>query len=249
MLKKSKIVNYAQRAIGLAANPYSLYVRSQGGIADLYNRLNAPWFYQLEIDTLLDIGGNIGLFSKTVRVLLPNAQIYAFEPLPSCYKEMNINMGGEDNKYQGFNCGLGEKNEDLIIEQSNYAPSSSFLQMGEKHKEHFPHTSQSKQLTVPVKRLDDITKNLDLGSNLMIKVDVQGFEDKVLSGGLETFSKAKLLIIELSYQELYKDQPLFDKIYQPLITLGFQFHGTMAQMPDPKTGELLDADCIFIKTG
>lgn len=246
MLKKSKLVNYAQRAIGLIGNPYSLLVRSQGGIADLYIRLDAKWFYQLEIDTLLDIGGNVGLFSKTIRKLLPKAQIYSFEPLPNCYQEMNKNMG-KDNKYQGFNCGLGEKNEDLVIEQSDYAPSSSFLQMGDKHKEHFPHTSVSTQLTVPVNRLDDLVKDLDLGSNLMIKVDVQGFEDKVLNGGLETFSKAKLLIMELSYEELYKKQPLFNDIYLPLIELGFQFHGTMAQMPDPKTGKLLDADCIFIK--
>lgn len=246
MLNKSKIIYYAQRSIELTANPYALYVKSQGGIADLYIRLNKPWFYQLNIDTLLDIGGNIGLFSKTIRSLLPSTQIYAFEPLPDCYEQMNNKMRG-DNKYQGFNCGLGEQNESLVIEKSSHAPSSSFLKMGDKHKEAFPDTAQIQQLSVPVKRLDDIAKDLNLGQNLMIKVDVQGFEDKVLKGGLETFSRAKLLIIELSYQELYKGQPLFNEIYQDLIALGFQFHGTMAQMPDPNTAQLLDADCIFIR--
>ena len=246
MAIKSKLVYYAQRAVELAANPYALYLKSQGGIADLYIRLNKPWFYQLQIDTVLDIGGNIGLFSKTMRQMLPNAQIYAFEPLPDCYALMSARMKG-DIKYQGFNCGLGETEEALLIQQNSHAPSSSFLQLGEKHKEAFPFTAETQQIKVPVKRLDDLASDLNLGKNLMIKVDVQGFEDKVLRGGLETFSKAKLLILELSYQELYKGQPLFNDIYQELMKLGFQFCGTMAQMPEPTSQELLDADCIFIK--
>jgi FkbM family methyltransferase len=246
MAIKSKLVYYAQRAVELAANPYALYLKSQGGIADLYIRLNKPWFYQLQIDSILDIGGNIGLFSKTMRQMLPDAQIYAFEPLPSCYAQMTRLMKG-DAKYQGFNCGLGEKQEDLLIQQNSHAPSSSFLQLGDKHKEAFPFTAETRQIKVPVCRLDDLAKDLNLGKNLMIKVDVQGFEDKVLRGGLETFSKAKLLILELSYQELYKGQPLFDDIYQELMKLGFKFCGTMEQMPEPTTREFLDADCIFIK--
>ena len=178
--------------------------------------------------------------------MLPHAQIYAFEPLPSCYTKMSALMKG-DTHYQGFNCGLGEKNEDLLIQLNTHAPSSSFLELGDKHKEVFPFTSEKQQLKVPVKRLDDLASDLNLGKNLMIKVDVQGFEDKVLRGGLETFAKAKLLILELSYQELYKGQPLFNDIYQELAQLGFQFCGTMEQLKDPKSQAFLDADCIFIK--
>jgi FkbM family methyltransferase len=246
MSLKSKFVYYAQRGIELAVNPYALYIKSQGGIADLYVRLNKPWFYDLNIDTLLDIGGNIGLYSKTIRYMLPDAQIYAFEPLPSCYAQLSARMSG-DAKYQGFNCGLGEKNEELLIQLNSHAPSSSFLELGDKHKEAFPFTAETQQISVPVKRLDDLAKDLKLGRNLMIKVDVQGFEDKVLRGGLETFAKAKLLILELSYLELYKGQPLFNDIYQELAKLGFQFCGTMEQLKDPKNQAFLDADCIFIK--
>jgi FkbM family methyltransferase len=246
MFNKSKLIYYAQRAIELSINPYALYVKSQGGIADLYIRLNKPWFYEINIDTVLDIGGNIGQFSKTMRFMLPYAQIYAFEPLPSCFKTMTNLMQG-DAKYLGYNCGLGEKEETLSIEQNSHAPSSSFLEMSDKHKEAFPFTIDTIQLQVPVRRLDDLANELNLGKNILIKVDVQGFEDKVVKGGLDTFAKAKVLIMELSYQELYKNQPLFDDIYQELAKLGFQFYGTMAQMPDPKNNSYLDADCIFIK--
>jgi FkbM family methyltransferase len=246
MLDKSKLLYYAQRAIELSVNPYSLYVKSKGGIADLHIRLNKPWFYKLKIDTVLDIGGNIGQFSKTMRFILPEAQIYAFEPLPSCYKLMTKLMQG-DTKYLGYNCGLGEKSETLNITENSHAPSSSFLPLAEKHKEAFPYTAEQKQIQVPVRRLDELASELNLGKNILIKVDVQGFEDKVVDGGLDTFARAKILIMELSYQELYINQPLFNDIYQKLAKLGFEFYGTMAQMPDPNNNSYLDADCIFIK--
>jgi FkbM family methyltransferase len=246
MISKSKLINLSQRAIELAVNPYALYLKSQGGIADLYIRLNKPWFHELNIDTVLDIGGNIGLFSKTMRMMLPDAQIYAFEPLPDCYAQMN-NLMKNDHNYKGFNCGLGEKNETLLIERSSHAPSSSFLKMGDKHIEAFPFTAKTEQVEVAVKKLDGLATEMKLGKNILIKVDVQGFEDKVLNGGLETFSKARLLIMELSYQELYKGQPLFNDIYQVLSKLGFQYRGAMEQLKDPKNQEFLDADCLFIK--
>jgi FkbM family methyltransferase len=246
MFNKSKLIYYSQRAIELLLNPYALYVKSKGGIADLHIRLNKPWFYDLQIDTVLDIGGNIGQFSKTMRFMLPNAQIYAFEPLPSCYKIMSNLMQG-DTKYLGFNCGLGEKGETLSIVENSHAPSSSFLPLADKHKEAFPFTSEQQQIQVPVRRLDELAQELNLGKSILIKVDVQGFEDKVVKGGLETFGKAKVLIMELSYQELYKNQPLFNEIYQELTKLGFKFYGTMEQLTDPKNKSFLDADCIFIK--
>jgi FkbM family methyltransferase len=243
---KTRLITYAQQAIKLTANPYALYVKSQGGIADFYMRLNQPWFYQLKIDTVLDIGANIGLFSKTMRFLLPDAQIYAFEPLPDCFEQMTQRMK-DDKKHTGFNCGLGEKEEELLIRENTHKPSSSFLELGDKHKTAFQFATETGKLRVPIKRLDDIADSMDFGKSILIKVDVQGFEDKVLRGGIKTFEKAQLLIMELSYQELYKGQPLFNEIYQELVSLGFQFCGTLAQMPDPQSQILLDADCIFIK--
>ena len=41
----------------------------------------------------------------------------------------------------------------------------------------------------------------------VIKVDVQGFESKVLRGGTEVFSKADIVIVECSFINEYKDEP------------------------------------------
>jgi hypothetical protein len=88
---------------------------------------------------------------------------------------------------------------------------------------------------------------LKLIDPILIKIDVQGFEDKVIAGGADTIKKAKVIIIEVTFKELYTDQPLFHDIYEMLSKLGFTYHGNFDQLPSPVTGEILQADAIFIK--
>ena len=43
---------------------------------------------------------------------------------------------------------------------------------------------------------------------VLLKVDVQGFEKSVFAGGKKTLKKTDIIISEVSFRQLYKDQPL-----------------------------------------
>ena len=83
--------------------------------------------------------------------------------------------------------------------------------------------------------------------NILAKIDVQGFEDKVIDGSRECLSSCKVVIIEMSYYELYIKQLLFDDIYKKLKLLGFNYHGNWNQSIDPSDGKILYSDSIFIR--
>lgn len=100
---------------------------------------------------------------------------------------------------------------------------------------------------VNIARLDDLADDLEIYSPMLIKLDVQGFEDKVISGGISTISKADIIIIELSMDQLYDDQPLFDDIYRTLVNLGFQYKGNYDQLQNPNDGRVLQVDGIFLR--
>jgi FkbM family methyltransferase len=219
---------------------------SIGVIPDTYCRLDQKWLHSYKFDTILDIGANIGRFAVTADAVFPAATIYAFEPLPKCYDKTAaiINTIG---KGKAFNFGLGVKSETIPINQNEFSPSSSFLPMNKTHVDAFPFTEKQTQTLVQVRRLDDVADELCLGSRILIKIDVQGYERDVIAGGKNTIEKAKVVLIELSYEELYSGQPLFGEVYDALRSLGFRFAGTLAQMPHPKDGRLLDADCLFVK--
>ena len=101
---------------------------------------------------------------------------------------------------------------------------------------------------IQVKKLDDIAPELGELGKFLVKIDVQGFEDRVIKGGLKTLKKADLIIIETSFQELYKGQVLFHGIYELLSELGFVFMGNYSQSYSSKDGSILYAESLFSNT-
>jgi hypothetical protein len=81
----------------------------------------------------------------------------------------------------------------------------------------------------------------------MVKIDVQGFELNVINGGSNFLKKVNILLIEMSYDELYIGQALFDDIYMKLNQLGFRFKGNLMQVFNQNDGSVVYSDSIFIR--
>jgi FkbM family methyltransferase len=204
------------------------------------------WLKDFAFKSIIDIGANEGQFSDKMRRLFPSATIHAFEPLPGVFARLNNNFA-QDAQFISYNTGLGEQPGHLEFWENDYSPSSSFLDLANSHKQHFEDATESKKVSVTVDRLDNIFLNKKLDSPLLIKIDVQGFEDKVIRGGTNTLRQADMIICELSFIELYKGQPLFHDIYESLKLLGFNYAGSIEQLRSPGKNQILQADGIFIK--
>ena len=204
------------------------------------------WLKQLNIRTVLDVGANTGQFATQIHKTLPGAMIYAFEPLKDCYEQLVERMKNVPN-FKAFQFALGKEALEVNMHRSTYSPSSSIRPMSPLHKKVFPYTKGSVSERIPVKRLDDIAEGLTLEDNVLVKIDVQGFEDEVFAGGAHTIQKAKALIVETSFESLYEGQPLFDEIYVMARRMGFAHHGNLSQLLSPVDGSVLQADGIFIK--
>jgi FkbM family methyltransferase len=205
------------------------------------------WMRNLNIRTVFDVGANTGQFAGEIHAILPEAAIYSFEPLRECYYLLVEKMSHVP-KFRAFDFALGSEASEIEMHRSEFTPSSSILRMRELHKQAFPFTSKETLEKIAVKRLDDVVGGLDLAKNILIKIDVQGFEDRVIAGGLKTIQMAKLLILETSFESLYDNQPLFDTIYETVKRMGFAYHGNFSQLLSPIDGNILQADGIFIKS-
>lgn len=204
------------------------------------------WLINQKIRTVLDIGANTGQFAEQIHEILPRAKIVSFEPLKDCYEEL-VKNGERLGQFSAYNCALGREEGEALIYRSEFSPSSSLRPMGALHKAAFPFTKRGTVEKISVKKLDTI-KGLDVSLPMLIKIDVQGFEDEVIDGGSKTIGKAQVLIVETSFQTLYKGQPMFDEIYTRLKKLGFSYHGNWYQDNDSRNGSALQADAIFIKS-
>lgn len=228
-------------------NPSLFPLREKGFSYERYLSLTKPWIQNLNINTILDIGANTGQAAFVLRKAFPNAQIYSFEPLPDCYSKLHENTK-QFSKLKTFNLALGEKKDSVQFEQNAYSPSSSMLSMTDKHRANFPYTKESKTVAVEMERLDDLASQLQLTDNILIKLDVQGFEQQVIAGGTTLFSQAKVLIMETSFDTLYQGQPLFDDMYSLVVKkLGFRYEGSFEQLISPVDERILQQDAIFIR--
>ena len=194
--------------------------------------------------TILDIGANEGQFARIAREVCPQAAVICFEPLADCYAAVQAGVG-QDSQVTALQYALGSENGATTIHRSEFSPSSSLLPMGELHQREFPHTAETFEETIQVRRLDDVASDLELASPMIAKIDVQGFECEVLDGGRETFRGCAALIVELSCYALYEGQPLFDDVYARLKELGFDYRGNIDQLLSPQDGRILQCDGLF----
>lgn len=186
------------------------------------------WLTEFEVKTIIDVGANTGQFAQEFHKLFPEAQMYSFEPLLDVYTMLKHNCLDMEH-FSAFNFALGDFNGKTPINRSSFSPSSSLLAMSTLHKTAFPATSGNTVETIEVRKLDDLVseKIVFITPETLIKIDVQGFEDKVIAGGSATLLQSKIVIIETSYVELYEGQPLFNDIYRMLTDLGYIYRGSI----------------------
>jgi FkbM family methyltransferase len=203
------------------------------------------WLQKLNIETILDIGSNEGQFIDTISKTLPDAQFYAFEPISVCYNQLLQNT--KHLRVKPFNCGLSDINGTTEINVSTNLVSSSILGMKDLHKNLYPESTYMKKEVITLKRLDDVLENEQLDRNILIKIDVQGYEQKVLSGAIKSVKTAAVVIIETSFEPLYNGQWLFDNVYTYFTNAQFRFMGFADQSLSKKSGIPLYADAIFVR--
>lgn len=215
-------------------------------LAEAEQKKRLQWLIDMQIKTVLDIGANTGQFVQAFYKIFPDAMIYSFEPLSDCYEALMASFG-ELPRFKGFNMALGNQTGKVKINRNEHSPSSSLLPMTKLHKQNYPFTQKEVVQEVSVARLDDVSADLELHKPILIKLDVQGFEDKVIDGGMSVFNQASVILIEMSIENLYEGQVLFDGIYQKLVALGFQYRGNYQQSHSIHDGRVLQVDGIFTK--
>lgn len=198
------------------------------------------------IRTVLDIGANRGQFARRIRSVLPSAKIFSFEPLPSAFLALSKSFRN-DQTFQAVQLAIGEFCGQAPFQVNLFTPSSSLLTATETMRQNYPHAAKTVTSQVNLSTLDAWAAQHVLRPPILLKMDVQGYEDRVIRGANETLLRTAAVIAETSFTPLYHGQALFDDIYVLMRRLGFRFAGMIESAPDKATGEILYADSIFLR--
>lgn len=197
----------------------------------------------MRLETIVDVGGNVGQFSLLARALHPNARIYAFEPLPEAAARFR-QVFASDTKVTLFQAAISPEAGPATMHVSASADSSSLLPISARQSELFPGTQEVGVTDVEAGPLSGFVSAGDLYGPALLKIDVQGFELEVLRGTGDLLPVFEHVYVEASFEALYEGQALADDVIAYMVGAGFSEVGRHNVSIGPD-GTPIQADFLF----
>ena len=196
------------------------------------------------VSNVIDVGANVGQFGLDIRRHGFKGQIVSYEPVNETF-ELLTQTTRRHQPWKAIQLGLGAAESERTINISgNDGLSSSLLEMGSLHLENFPDSATVSRQNISISTIDNQLVVLGLRpQEIMLKLDVQGFEAEVLKGASQSISKIPLCYLEVSITPLYEGEVLLLPILIELSKYGHEvidvFRGIKAS-----NGQLLQLDIL-----
>lgn len=227
----------------LAKVGFSIGRRSQDPHRTLLGLCGRP------IRTIIDVGANEGQFASMIAARFPEARLLCFEPLPEPHGILARWAAGMGGRVTPFNMALGAESGDAEMEMHlDHSPSSSLLKATPLTGEFYPHTLKHGSLRVSLRTLDDVVEGLANAPEpeILVKLDVQGYEGQVIRGGKRTLARASACLVEVNLDVLYEGQTSFQVLLFQLEELGLTYAGNLEQSLAPD-GHVVFFDALFVR--
>ena len=211
-------------------------ITRKGGIYEKYIFDYIREYIEIKGKNIIDVGANFGFHALEFADLVEDGKVYSFEPQRIVYYQLcaNILLNGYDNIY-AENVAMSDENTKLLMENPDYH-SENTINVGDAHLNAYTDINNNE---VDVKRLDDYNFS-NVG---VLKIDVQGYEPKVLDGAIDTIKRNKpVIFIEVEDAQLqvygYQKEDVFDR----LTKLGYTYKKVI------DASHLVDYVAIFDET-
>ncbi len=199
------------------------------------------------ISSVLDVGANIGQYGNALRDNGFTGRIVSCEPQTAAFEAL-AKHAERDRGWEAVRTAVGATESVLTINISANSYSSSFLPTAGRHLDVSPASRVVATEDVPVTTVDLLLTQHSLAPDqTMLKVDTQGYEDVVLDGAEASLAAISVVQLELSMVELYSGQQLFGQLLTRMHEAGFGLYALDPAYADPKTGQMLWADGIFVR--
>jgi len=196
--------------------------------------------------TVIDVGANVGQFAMAVRHLLPGAAIRAIEPDPDVAQRLRRNLGTVADATV-FCTAIGDRLGTVTFNVNRDPQVSSILPLGEDRRQIFPTSEVLRQITVPLTTLDALIGADSIEAPVLIKIDVQGYEDRVIAGAARLLQHVDWVILEVAFARLYDGEHTFTALADLLAEHGFGFVRPLNFHRARHTQEVIEMDALFAR--
>lgn len=188
--------------------------------------------------TILDIGANIGQFHSLAKSYFPDSYVFSIEASDDCESELKkitdqyyIGLLTKDQSVYNF---YSRKDTGTGTGNSIYRELTSWYD-----------DTNVKIVEKQGVRLDDLFTDESVFN--LIKIDTQGSELDIMSGGVNLCSKATGILLEVSLTTYNENSPLIDEVHSFMNEFGYDAKEILDVGRHPQTGEIIQHDILYIR--
>lgn len=167
-------------------------------------------------DTYIDIGANVGYQSLyAARLVGPTGSVLSFEPNPESYSVLAGHVAINRIAHcQTFQLALSDRGGEATLTQIDGHTGTANLR-----PEHRPAL---RSLTVPVRTGDEVLRSIAFRGKAFVKIDVEGFEQRVLAGLRDTLPSVTAVAVEITPSWLRQVGGSAEQLYAYMSQAGFR---------------------------
>ncbi|MCD2449762.1 FkbM family methyltransferase [Methylicorpusculum oleiharenae] len=157
------------------------------------------YFKNRPAGVVLDVGANIGNYSKSLLATNPAISIYAFEPHPLTFLKLKENINAEN--FHAVNAAVGAQTGVLSLYDYQDNDGSSHASLYQDVIENI-HNSKAIEHKVNVITLSDFIESNNIDKIALLKIDTEGNELNVLKGVTKQLEAGKISAIHFEFNEM-----------------------------------------------
>jgi FkbM family methyltransferase len=187
--------------------------------------------------TIFDVGANVGQSAKTYRRLYPLADIWSFEPFPASYEALCGSLTNQN--FHPIALALSDRISKTELNIGAVSITNSLLRR---------QTDTGKTIEVQTDTIDHFCSERGISNIDILKVDVEGAEERVFRGAREMFSRQAIrsVFVEVYFRPVYERMPLFWDLNAHLNKFGFGLCG-LYSLNSARDGFLSFGNALYLR--
>src|SRR5699024_1774068 len=205
------------------------------------------------IDVVLDVGGNVGQYGKSLRSEGYTGHIISFEPVPQFYEKLQ-QVASADGAWTVHQMGLGAEDGSLPMRvQRSLSSMLDNTDFGRQRFKSMREFGDDEPIKVPVHRLDNVLDEVlaplrakgIANPRIYLKMDTQGFDLEVFAGLGEWMRDIMAMQSEVALLLIYEQMPRMPEALATYEDAGFEITGLypITRQPD---GRVIEYDCVLV---
>lgn len=206
---------------------------------------------------IFDVGANQGQSILKYLKLMEDPIIHAFEPIDFEYDKLKIKFFNNKNIFLN-NFAMGDIIENKEFNISIRTGNSSFNKITENTKWLETRSKQynvskdsyiQQKKIVKIDTIDNYVKENNIETIDLLKIDTQGYEDKILKGASKSLEqkKIKIIISEIIFDNTYEKYLTFSDIEKYLIKNNYRMVGLDVSSNNIFSGLTFFADVMYFR--